>query len=117
VPIALGDRSYDIHIGSGLLADPASWAGLPSSADALIVTNTTVAPLYAESLAAQLRQRHFVRARRSRLVRVRKGGRKGRAVNGKGRRRQRRDAIAALRVPDQRAPARSWSSHQRCAEL
>jgi len=58
VPIALGDRSYDIHIGSGLLADPASWAGLPSSADALIVTNTTVAPLYAESLAAQLRQRH-----------------------------------------------------------
>ena len=58
VPIALGDRSYDIHIGSGLLADPASWAGLPASADALIVTNTTVAPLYAESLAAQLRQRH-----------------------------------------------------------
>ena len=43
VPIALGDRSYDIHIGSGLLADPASWAGLPASADALIVSNTTVA--------------------------------------------------------------------------
>ena len=58
VPIALGDRSYDIHIGSGLLADPASWAGLPASADALIVSNTTVAPLYAEALAAQLRQRH-----------------------------------------------------------
>ncbi len=58
VPIALGDRSYDIHIGSGLLADPASWAGLPASADALIVSNTTVAPLYAEALAAPLRQRH-----------------------------------------------------------
>ena len=58
VPIALGDRSYDIHIGSGLLADPASWAGLPASADALIVSNTTVAPLYAEALAVQLRQRH-----------------------------------------------------------
>ena len=58
VPIALGERSYDIHIGSGLLADPASWAGLPASADALIVTNTTVGPLYAEALATQLAQRH-----------------------------------------------------------
>jgi 3-dehydroquinate synthase len=58
VPIALGDRSYDIHIGSGLLADAASWAGLPVSADALLVSNTTVAPLYAEALAVQLRQRH-----------------------------------------------------------
>ena len=54
VPIALGDRSYDIHIGSGLLADPASWAGLPASADALIVSNTTVAPLYAERVAHML---------------------------------------------------------------
>ena len=58
VPIALGERSYDIHIGSGLLADAASWAGLPASADALIVTNTTVGPLYAGALAAQLAQRH-----------------------------------------------------------
>ena len=58
VPILLPDRSYDIHIGSGLLADPASWAGLPASADALIVTNTTVGPLYAEALTAQLAQRH-----------------------------------------------------------
>ena len=54
VPIALGERSYDIHIGCGLLDDPASWVGLPASADALIVSNTTVAPLYAERLAAQL---------------------------------------------------------------
>ncbi|MES2718222.1 MAG: 3-dehydroquinate synthase [Pseudomonadota bacterium] len=58
VPIALGDRSYDIHIGSGLLDDPASWAGLPASADALIVSNATVAPLYAGRLAAQLQARH-----------------------------------------------------------
>ena len=33
-----GERSYDILIGSGLLGDAASWAGLPASADALIVT-------------------------------------------------------------------------------
>ena len=58
VPIALGERSYDIHIGCGLLSDPASWAGLPASADALIVSNTTVAPLYASRLAAQLAPRH-----------------------------------------------------------
>jgi 3-dehydroquinate synthase len=58
VPIALGDRSYDILIGTGLLADPDSWAGLPASADALIVSNTTVAPLYAARLAEQLAGRH-----------------------------------------------------------
>ena len=58
VPIALGDRSYDILIGRGLLADPASWQGLPASADALIVTNTTVAPLWAGRLAQQLAAHH-----------------------------------------------------------
>ncbi len=58
VSIALADRSYDIHIGSGLLSSAASWHGLPLSADALIVSNTTVAPLYADQLAAQLAKRH-----------------------------------------------------------
>ena len=58
VPIALGERSYDIHIGCGLLESPTSWTGLPASADALIVSNTTVAPLYAARLAAQLTARH-----------------------------------------------------------
>ena len=58
VPIALGDRSYDIHIGSGLLDDPASFDDLPKAADALIVSNTTVAPLYAQRLAAALAGRH-----------------------------------------------------------
>ena len=58
VPIALGERSYDIRIGCGLLSDPASWAGLPASADALIVSNTQVAPLYADRLAAQLAPHH-----------------------------------------------------------
>ena len=58
VAIALGERSYDIAIGAGLIDDPLSWQGLPESADALIVSNTTVAPLYAERLAAQLRSRH-----------------------------------------------------------
>ncbi len=52
VEIDLGERSYPILIGSSLLDDPASWAGLPKAASALIVTNTTVGPLY----AARLRQ-------------------------------------------------------------
>jgi len=58
VPIALGERSYDILIGTGVLDAAASYDGLPASADALIVTNTTVSPLYAQRLAAQLARRH-----------------------------------------------------------
>jgi 3-dehydroquinate synthase len=58
VPIAMGDRSYDIAIGSGLLSQAASWSGLPGSADALIVTNSTVGPLYGDRLATQLSARH-----------------------------------------------------------
>ena len=58
VPISLGERSYTIHIGSGVLDDSASYAGLPASADALIISNATVAPLYAQRLATQLAKRH-----------------------------------------------------------
>jgi 3-dehydroquinate synthase len=54
VRIALGERSYDIHIAPGLLASPAAWSGLPAAAAALIVTNTTVGPLYASALRAAL---------------------------------------------------------------
>jgi 3-dehydroquinate synthase len=64
VRIALGERSYDILIGPGLLARPPSWDGLPSAAAALVVSNTTVAPLYAarlrEALAPRYRQVHEV---------------------------------------------------------
>ena len=58
VRIALGERSYPILIGAGLLADPGSYQATPSGGDALIVTNTTVAPLYAERLARALAGRH-----------------------------------------------------------
>ena len=64
VRIALGDRSYDILIASGLLAQGAAWDGLPAAATALVVTNTTVAPLYAarlrEALATRYRSVHEV---------------------------------------------------------
>ena len=42
MPIVLGDRSYEILVGSGLLADAASWQGLPRAAEAVIVSNPVV---------------------------------------------------------------------------
>ena len=58
VHIPLGERSYDIHIGSGLLGDAAAFEAARAGSAALIVTNTTVGPLYAERLAAVLARRH-----------------------------------------------------------
>jgi 3-dehydroquinate synthase len=54
VHIHLGDRSYPILIGAGLLSAPSTWADLPKGSSALIVTNTTVAPLYAATVQAAL---------------------------------------------------------------
>jgi 3-dehydroquinate synthase len=58
VPIALGDRSYRIEIGSGLLAQANTWAAVPPATHGVIVTNTTVAPLYAQQLQAALSGKH-----------------------------------------------------------
>ena len=54
VHIALGDRSYDIRIDSGLLFLASAWQGLPRASTALIVTNDTVGPLYAADLQRSL---------------------------------------------------------------
>jgi 3-dehydroquinate synthase len=66
VRVALADRSYNILIGSGLLQDPATWAGLPRADTALIVTNVTVAPLYADQVERAL-QPHYRRILRVEL--------------------------------------------------
>jgi 3-dehydroquinate synthase len=58
VPIDLGDRSYQIVIGSGILARAASYVALPSAAKALIVSNSTVAPFYGDSLRLALASRY-----------------------------------------------------------
>jgi 3-dehydroquinate synthase len=58
VDIALGDRSYPIWIGDALLGNSTVWQGLPSASQALIVSNTMVAPLYADALKSAL-QSHF----------------------------------------------------------
>jgi len=54
VQIDLGDRSYPILIAPSLLEDAATFAGLPAAGTALIVSNVTVAPLYAQRLQASL---------------------------------------------------------------
>ncbi|MDP2075795.1 3-dehydroquinate synthase [Hydrogenophaga sp.] len=54
VSIDLGDRSYAIDIGSGLLDAAESYAQLPAAHSAMIVTNETVAPLYAQRLERAL---------------------------------------------------------------
>ena len=56
--IALDERSYPIQIGTGLLSHAASFAGLPAATAALIVSNSTVAPLYAQALQGALRHHY-----------------------------------------------------------
>ena len=53
--VDLGERSYPITIGAGLLADPGLLAQHIGGHKVAIVTNTTVAPLYLEQVAAPLR--------------------------------------------------------------
>lgn len=48
--VGLGERSYPIHIGSGLLDQPALLQQALPRKRAAIVSNTTVAPLYLERL-------------------------------------------------------------------
>ena len=52
--VSLGERSYDIHIGEGLLGDVSLWRQLVSGATALLVSDTTVGPLYADRLSDTL---------------------------------------------------------------
>jgi len=53
--VALGDRAYDIHIGTELLNDVGLILPFLKKAGVAIVTNETVAPLYLERLAGGLR--------------------------------------------------------------
>jgi 3-dehydroquinate synthase len=53
--VALGSRSYPIVIGRGVLDDPGLLERHVGGGKVAIVTNTTVAPLYLERLAAPLR--------------------------------------------------------------
>jgi len=52
--VALGGRSYSIHIGSGLLGRPELYAPHLDGGRAALVTNETVAPLYADRVQAAI---------------------------------------------------------------
>jgi len=58
VAIELGERSYSILIGEGLLGQAQLFANLPRATSALIVSNVTVAPLYARALREALQERY-----------------------------------------------------------
>ena len=58
VSIDLQTRSYDIAIGPGLFDQPATYASLPGASSAVIVTNATVAPLYAARLQQALQGKY-----------------------------------------------------------
>ncbi len=58
VTIDLAERSYDIQIGADLLGQAALFADLPRASSVLVVSNTTVAPLYAARLTAALGQHY-----------------------------------------------------------
>ena len=55
--VDLGDRSYPIHIGAGLLGQAELILPHLAQKRAVIVTNTTVAPLYLAQLTATLQAR------------------------------------------------------------
>jgi 3-dehydroquinate synthase len=52
--VELGDRSYPIFIGSGLLSQPELICRYVKGGTALIVSNTTIAPLYIEQIKTNL---------------------------------------------------------------
>ena len=54
VRIELGERGYEILIGTDLLGRSDTYVGLPGGRHAVIVTSRTVAPLYGEQLQAAL---------------------------------------------------------------
>jgi len=57
IRVDVADRGYDILVDSGLLTRPETYAALPAGQVAVVVSNTTVAPLLADRLIACLRQR------------------------------------------------------------
>ena len=59
--VALGERSYPIHVGTGLLDRVDLLAPFLAQGKVAVVTNTTVAPLYLERVARLLAREDVVR--------------------------------------------------------
>jgi 3-dehydroquinate synthase len=52
--VALGERSYPIHIGSGVLQHASAWRAAIRGRHALVLSNATIAPLYLDRVIAGL---------------------------------------------------------------
>ncbi|MGD8976062.1 MAG: 3-dehydroquinate synthase [Gammaproteobacteria bacterium] len=57
--VGLGDRAYPIHVGSGILGEPETISARLAGRDTLVVTNTTVGPLYLDTLVRALGGRRW----------------------------------------------------------
>jgi 3-dehydroquinate synthase len=60
IDVHLGSRSYPIYIGAGVMESGAELAAAIPARDVLLVTNTTVGPLYADKLVAALAPRRCI---------------------------------------------------------
>ena len=58
--VELGERSYPIHVGAALLASQELLAPFTADRQVLIVTNTTVAPLYLDTVTSHLPARQVI---------------------------------------------------------
>jgi 3-dehydroquinate synthetase len=54
--VSLGDRSYPIYIGSGLISKSELFQPFIAGQSVYIVSNTTVAPLYSKNLFKQFQE-------------------------------------------------------------
>ncbi len=56
ITVSLDERSYPISIGAGLFNDPALLSFISSKQKVVVITNVTVAPLYADRVVALIEQ-------------------------------------------------------------
>ncbi|WP_391088509.1 3-dehydroquinate synthase [Vibrio sp. NH-UV-68] len=56
ITVSLDERSYPISIGAGLFNDPAHLSFLAAKQKVVVISNVTVAPLYADKILALLEQ-------------------------------------------------------------
>jgi 3-dehydroquinate synthase len=59
IDVALGQRSYPVWLGRGLLDDNERWREALHGKHALVISNRTVAPLYMDRVAKGLHDRHW----------------------------------------------------------
>ena len=58
--VELGNRSYPIIVGNGLLRDEALLAPYISGDEVVVLTNETIAPLYLDQVTTSLKDRQLI---------------------------------------------------------